>query len=105
QAEDGIRDYKVTGVQTCALPISNIQIHEGEVHFDDKLLKGQHVIKHLELDVPFIANLPADVNIFVQPLLQMVIDGSLVRITGKEIGRASCRERVEIWGVEEWIEG
>src|SRR6266446_2632707 len=24
QAEDGIRDYKVTGVQTCALPISTI---------------------------------------------------------------------------------
>src|SRR5256885_8885208 len=24
QAEDGIRDYKVTGVQTCALPISMI---------------------------------------------------------------------------------
>src|SRR5688500_20316792 len=24
QAEDGIRDYKVTGVQTCALPISNL---------------------------------------------------------------------------------
>src|SRR5205807_6042013 len=23
QAEDGIRDYMVTGVQTCALPISN----------------------------------------------------------------------------------
>src|SRR5256885_8495967 len=33
QAEDGIRDYKVTGVQTCALPIfrnessSNLQTH------------------------------------------------------------------------------
>src|SRR2546426_7267216 len=25
QAEDGIRDYKVTGVQTCALPISQRQ--------------------------------------------------------------------------------
>src|SRR6266446_481731 len=24
QAEDGIRDYKVTGVQTCALPISAV---------------------------------------------------------------------------------
>src|SRR5256885_10881113 len=24
QAEDGIRDYKVTGVQTCALPISKV---------------------------------------------------------------------------------
>ena len=26
QAEDGIRDYKVTGVQTCALPICILQI-------------------------------------------------------------------------------
>src|SRR5256885_8802953 len=26
QAEDGIRDYKVTGVQTCALPISDAHI-------------------------------------------------------------------------------
>src|SRR5688500_20342981 len=25
QAEDGIRDYKVTGVQTCALPISDAE--------------------------------------------------------------------------------
>ena len=27
QAEDGIRDYKVTGVQTCALPISFVICH------------------------------------------------------------------------------
>ena len=25
QAEDGIRDYDVTGVQTCALPISDLE--------------------------------------------------------------------------------
>src|SRR5256885_3957982 len=29
QAEDGIRDYKVTGVQTCALPISNASFPSG----------------------------------------------------------------------------
>ena len=28
QAEDGIRVYKVTGVQTCALPICQL-VHEG----------------------------------------------------------------------------
>src|SRR5256885_4424713 len=28
QAEDGIRDYKVTGVQTCALPISGSSMLE-----------------------------------------------------------------------------
>src|SRR5256885_5634547 len=27
QAEDGIRDYKVTGVQTCALPIYLASVH------------------------------------------------------------------------------
>src|SRR5256885_4995827 len=27
QAEDGIRDYKVTGVQTCALPISTTPMY------------------------------------------------------------------------------
>ena len=26
QAEDGIRDYKVTGVQTCALPILKVEL-------------------------------------------------------------------------------
>src|SRR5205807_3518755 len=27
QAEDGIRDYKVTGVQTCALPILSVTVN------------------------------------------------------------------------------
>src|SRR5256885_8743735 len=31
QAEDGIRDYKVTGVQTCALPISRVQYADREI--------------------------------------------------------------------------
>src|SRR6266446_6556016 len=36
QAEDGIRDYKVTGVQTCALPISN-EIRAAESVPTDKI--------------------------------------------------------------------
>src|SRR5256885_6863422 len=32
QAEDGIRDYKVTGVQTCALPICLRQDRLGQVN-------------------------------------------------------------------------
>src|SRR5256885_6932312 len=34
QAEDGIRDYKVTGVQTCALPISGSHRHRGRLPVD-----------------------------------------------------------------------
>src|SRR5256885_8889265 len=32
QAEDGIRDYKVTGVQTCALPICDASYQLNERH-------------------------------------------------------------------------
>src|SRR2546426_6147425 len=34
QAEDGIRDYKVTGVQTCALPISPAEIRAARRGWD-----------------------------------------------------------------------
>src|SRR2546426_5950866 len=38
QAEDGIRDYKVTGVQTCALPICAL----GAAGFGDDALQPAH---------------------------------------------------------------
>src|SRR2546430_6024147 len=34
QAEDGIRDLTVTGVQTCALPISRSSAHADKRHSD-----------------------------------------------------------------------
>src|SRR2546426_12686308 len=37
QAEDGIRDYKVTGVQTCALPICTVVIGTGGDLFGHEL--------------------------------------------------------------------
>ena len=64
--------------------VSNIQLAGGRIQFDDNLLNSKHVIDKIRLDVPFIANLPADVDIFVQPLLEMVVDGnSPLKITGK----------------------
>src|SRR5256885_4383743 len=39
QAEDGIRDYKVTGVQTCALPISHPAAVSGPVRRRDGRLE------------------------------------------------------------------
>src|SRR5256885_7080820 len=39
QAEDGIRDYKVTGVQTCALPILALRAAGLEVGDPGQLLR------------------------------------------------------------------
>src|SRR3712207_3992598 len=46
QAEDGIRDIGVTGVQTCALPISALLIGEGTPCADERDLDG--VLTELE---------------------------------------------------------
>src|SRR2546426_11654951 len=42
QAEDGIRDYKVTGVQTCALPISHFGYKKVQV---DKIIDSVHFVQ------------------------------------------------------------
>src|SRR5690349_23213189 len=66
QAEDGIRDLYVTGVQTCALPISFGQVLR---------------------DLRWIG-----VTVTLQRLGDGEMDGAQPR---RQIGRASCRERVE----------
>ncbi len=63
--------------------VSNIRLTDGDIRFEDQVLSQQHHIENIQLGVPFIANLPADVDIYVQPLLQMVIDGSPLRIVGR----------------------
>ncbi len=63
--------------------VSNIRLNDGEVRFDDQVLGKEHAIEHVELGIPFIANLPADVNVFVEPLLQMTVDGSPLKLGGK----------------------
>src|SRR5207249_7885189 len=71
QAEDGIRDRNVTGVQTCALPIS----------------------RRFTAEARRTPTAPAP--------LSSSSSGRRTRspASGREIGRASCRERVEVAGV------
>ena len=77
------RPSPVPATKPLRFAVSNIQLADGRIELDDKALGNKHMVEHIGLDIPFIANLPADVDIFVQPLLQMVVDGSPLRITGK----------------------
>lgn len=49
--------------------VSNIQLENGGVMFDDRLLKAKHVVDRFALHIPFIATLPSATEIFVTPLL------------------------------------
>src|SRR5690606_40428860 len=91
QAEDGIRDFHVTGVQTCALPIfaepapkvtaTSPSPARAVIPRSAARVESTPVVMAM-FPVPVCAAMPSPAN-------------------STEIGRASCRERVEIWvGVE-----
>src|SRR2546430_10686177 len=88
QAKDGIRDLTVTGVQTCALPISPT---------------CNTYAKNFGRDVVFEYTLPAGPNLDVTAVVtpqggSNLLPVAYVRKPGQctsasQIGRASCRER------------
>ena len=69
--------------QPARFSVSNIHLENGQIDFDDQVLGTHHTVDQWRIGIPFIANLPAKTDIFVQPLLQARIDGSLVRVTGQ----------------------
>src|SRR5688572_32539935 len=82
QAEDGIRDLTVTGVQTCALPIY--------------LMDAANFIEHEKVQVVNVNN----GNRFETYLIRGKRGSGVCCMNGPsarlgEIGRASCRERVK----------
>src|SRR5256885_4719563 len=82
QAEDGIRDYKVTGVQTCALPIwANIEEVPIVATVEDLHVSGDLDPFKRDGLKEWLSDAPP------QPWKTLVV-------AKLEIGRASCRERV-----------
>lgn len=71
----------------------NLQLRGGQISFDDRPVAGHHEVAKLSLDLPFLSNLPDDVQIKVQPHLSFMLDGSRFDIGGQSTpfaeGRAS----------------
>src|SRR5205823_11506687 len=98
QAEDGIRDKLVTGVQTCALPIWLVgDAHPWAWRFWEASLRlrpgRQEIVVRAEDSGG--AGQPADPAAVWN--FKGYVNNAWYRVT-VEIGRASCRERV--WGPE-----
>src|SRR3989440_6117734 len=84
QAEDGIRDLIVTGVQTCALPISRIFSHGGP---------GQMTLAQRLLDILVCPKCKGKLE-YREDKEALDCAACKLRYAVREIGRASCRERV-----------
>jgi hypothetical protein len=70
----------------------NIQVSGGRIVFDDKPEARRHEVAGLELGIPFISNLPSEVDIFVQPSLAGKVNGAGFALGGKARPFAQTRE-------------
>src|SRR5205085_5682983 len=103
QAEDGIRDLTVTGVQTCALPICG-RPRDGPPADSRKLAviraagrRGAGPRRPRR-----VLNSSQGGGLVELRGRTAVVTGGASGI-GREIGRASCRERVEWSGEAGWL--
>src|SRR5699024_11365250 len=94
QAEDGIRDRNVTGVQTCALPIS-IALYVALSFRRQFQLIRQLLLLIASIITGSLLALFGQVYQTGADTWQLFFAWAIL-ITPWEIGRASCRERVEI---------
>src|SRR2546429_6961206 len=83
QAEDGIRDVAVTGVQTCALPISSPSAPAAANN--NPALKGNYAFTFSGIKGNGTVSISAAVGMFTA-------DGA-GNLTSGKIGRGACRER------------
>ena len=63
--------------------LNNIRIEQGKVEFEDRPKNARHTVEALTVAVPFLSNLPLDVDIYVQPEFRAIINGTPFNLTGK----------------------
>jgi hypothetical protein len=63
--------------------LNNIQISGGTIEFDDQMLGEQHLVRELNIGLPFISSLPQAVEIFVEPTFSASLDGSPLLVQGR----------------------
>lgn len=63
--------------------LHNIELRDGRIHLQDEVLQQRHEIEALQIGLPFISNLPSDVQVVVQPRLEAKLDGSTLGLAAQ----------------------
>lgn len=72
--------------------VNNIALTSGSLVFDDKLLDQTQRVDNLTITLPFLSNLPHDVEIVTRPTLSANINGSALALDGTMLPFAASRE-------------
>jgi uncharacterized protein involved in outer membrane biogenesis len=63
--------------------INNIELHGGRIEIDDQPLAREHVISDIEIGLPFVSNLPSDVELHVEPSIAARVNDAVFALKGR----------------------
>src|SRR5690625_750376 len=90
QAEDGIRDGHVTGVQTCALPIYVVVINADKIEFSGKKLTDKLYYRHSNYPGGLkVRNATEMMDKFPERVVEIAVEGMLPK---NKLGRKMIKK-------------
>jgi uncharacterized protein involved in outer membrane biogenesis len=97
--------YNITDLLTPAAPppgeetkepfrfsINNIEVKDGSADFHDEPKDTHHTVRGVNLSVPFLSNLPYDLESYVEPFFTATVNGTAIEFKGKTLPFEESRE-------------
>jgi uncharacterized protein involved in outer membrane biogenesis len=72
--------------------LNNIQLFDGTLDFEDRPAHKVHTVRDAYVAIPFLSNLPDDTELFVQPALRAVVNGTVFALGGRTKPFSGSRE-------------
>jgi len=72
-----------TDTGTFRFSLNNIKVAGGRIDFEDRPKQTKHVVKDMDISIPFVSNLPYYVNVYVQPSFSAKVNETPVTFRGK----------------------
>jgi len=80
--ESSLEDGKDSPAQAPEFSLNNIQIHNGSIDFFDGPKGIRHVVREINVSIPFLSNFLYYVDTYAQPVLEANVNGTPVSFRG-----------------------
>ncbi|WP_018991987.1 DUF748 domain-containing protein [Aromatoleum toluclasticum] len=74
--------------------LNNIQLVDGAVHVEDRLVGVKNDITDLTIGLPFVSNLPVKIELFIEPVVSALINGHPLQLVGRTRPFANDRDTI-----------
>jgi hypothetical protein len=72
--------------------VNNIRVEGGSVDFDDRPVRTKHAVRDIRIGIPFLSNIPSQVDIRTQPVFEAKINGAPFALHGSTKPFSQTRE-------------